>query len=107
MAADWTRASNLQIYSRPFGRPTLVLKGNGSIDAGCDFGSAAKGLAIDLEVAGSSPVSWHFSFPSLSYHVLFSSLHLLPWYTDHLQQKLRYPHDFHGHFVSIPLNMFE
>ena len=32
-------------------------------------GSAAKGLAIGLEVAGSFPVSCHFSFPSLSYHV--------------------------------------
>ena len=26
-------------------------------------------LYIDLEVAGSGPVSCHFSFPSLSYHV--------------------------------------
>ena len=39
------------------------------MDAGGDLGSAAKGSAIDLEFAGSGPVSCHFSFPSLSYHV--------------------------------------
>ena len=32
--------------------------------AGSDHGSAAKGSAIDLEVAGSGPVSCCFSFPS-------------------------------------------
>ena len=36
------------------------------MDAGGDHGSAAKGLAIDPEVAGSGPVSWRFSFPPLS-----------------------------------------
>ena len=39
------------------------------MDAGGDHGSAAKGLAIALEVAGSGPVSCRVSFPSLSYHV--------------------------------------
>ena len=40
------------------------------MDAGGDLGSAAKGSAICLEVAGSGPVSCRFfSFPSLSYHV--------------------------------------
>ena len=46
-----------------------LLKGNESMDAGDNLGSAAKGSAIDLEVAGSGPVSYSFSFPSLSYHV--------------------------------------
>ena len=32
---------------------------------GSDHGSAAKGMAIVLEVAGSGPVSCRFSFPSL------------------------------------------
>ena len=39
------------------------------MDAGGDLGSAVKGSAIDLEVAGSGPVSCRFTFPSLSYHV--------------------------------------
>ena len=39
------------------------------MDANGDHGSAAKGLAIDLDVADSGLVSCHFSFPSLSYHV--------------------------------------
>ena len=39
------------------------------MDAGGNIGSAAKGSAIGLEVAGSGLVSCHFSFPSLSYHV--------------------------------------
>ena len=34
------------------------------MDAGSGHGSAAKGLAIDLEVAGSGPVSCCFSIPS-------------------------------------------
>ena len=47
-----------------------TLEGNGSMDAGCDLGLAAKGSAIDLEVAGSGLVSCcFFSFLSLSYHV--------------------------------------
>ena len=33
------------------------------MDAGGDLGSAAKGLAIGLEVAGSGPVSCHFFIP--------------------------------------------
>ena len=33
------------------------------MDAVGDHGSAAKGLAIDLEVAGSGPVSCHFFIP--------------------------------------------
>ena len=55
---------------------------NGSIDAGGSLGLSAKGLAIDLEIAGSGPVSCHFfipfffimcsclaySCPSLQYH---------------------------------------
>ena len=39
------------------------------MDAVDNLGSAAKGPAIDLEVAGSGPVSCHFSFPSFSYHM--------------------------------------
>ena len=34
--------------------------------AGSDHGSAAKWSAIDLEVAGSGPVSYCFPFPPLS-----------------------------------------
>ena len=34
------------------------------MDAGSGHGSAAKGSAIDLEVASSDPVSCCFSFPS-------------------------------------------
>ena len=44
------------------------------MDAGGDHGSAAKGLAIDLEVVGSGPVSCRFSFPSLSLPRVYSSL---------------------------------
>ena len=39
------------------------------MDAGGDLGLAAKGSAIDLEVAGSGPVSCSFSFPPLSYYL--------------------------------------
>ena len=40
------------------------------MDDGGDLGSAAKGSAIDLEVAGSGLVSCRFfSFLPLSYHV--------------------------------------
>ena len=50
--------------------PTLVLlKRNGSMDDGGNLGSAVKGSAIGLKVAGSGLFSCHFSFPSLSYHV--------------------------------------
>ena len=43
------------------------------MDAVSDHGSAAKGLAIDLEVAGSGPVSWRF-FYSLLFITKCSSL---------------------------------
>ena len=33
------------------------------MDAGGDLGSAAKGSAIDLEVAGSGPISCRFFIP--------------------------------------------
>ena len=41
------------------------------MDAGSDLGSAAKGSAVGLEVAGCGPVSCCFFIPvpSLSYHV--------------------------------------
>ena len=39
------------------------------MDVSNGHGSAAKGSAIDLEVAGSGPVSCRFSFPSSPYHV--------------------------------------
>ena len=42
---------------------TSTEEGNGSVDSGGDHGSAAKGSAIDLEVAGSGPVSCHFFIP--------------------------------------------
>ena len=45
---------------------TSTLEGNGSMDAGGDLGSAAKGLAIGLEVAGSGPVSCRFFIPFFS-----------------------------------------
>ena len=38
-------------------------EGNGSIVAGGNLGSAAKGSAIDLDVAGSGPVSCRFFIP--------------------------------------------
>ena len=44
------------------------------MDAGSDQGSAAKGSAIDLEVAGFGLVSYRFSFPPLSYCTMCSSL---------------------------------
>ena len=34
----------------------------------------SEGLAVDLDVAGSGPVSCRFFIPHLSYHVQFSSL---------------------------------
>ena len=40
-----------------------------AMNAGGDLGSAAKGSAISLKVAGSSPVSCRFSFPSSPCHV--------------------------------------
>ena len=43
------------------------------MDAGSSHGSAAKGLAIDLEVAGSGPVGCCFSIPS-SFLTMCSSL---------------------------------
>ena len=43
------------------------------MDAGSSHGSAAKGLAIDLEVAGSGPVGCCFSIPS-SFLTMYSSL---------------------------------
>ena len=45
----------------------LLMTNEDGLDAGGNLGSAAKGLAINLEVVGSGPVSCHFSFPSLSY----------------------------------------
>ena len=42
------------------------------MDAGSDLGSAAKGSVIDLEVAGSGPVSC--SFHSLLFLTMCSSL---------------------------------
>ena len=39
------------------------------MDAGGNLGSAAKGLAIGLEVAGSGPVNCCFSYPSSPCHV--------------------------------------
>ena len=44
------------------------------MDAGSDLGSAAKGLAIGLEVAGFGPVSCHFSIPFPFLPCVFSSL---------------------------------
>ena len=61
---------------------------NGSIDAGGSLGLAAKGLAIDLKVAGSGPVSCHFFIPF--FFIMCSCLayscpsFALPWYVDHL-----------------------
>ena len=47
------------------------------MDAGGDHGSAAKGSAIDLEVAGPGPVSCCFPFPSL-FFTMCSSLPTVP-----------------------------
>ena len=56
--------------------------------AGSDHGSAAKGSAIDLEVAGSGLVSCCFSFLPLSLpcavHYLDFHWYISPWYVDHL-----------------------
>ena len=43
------------------------------MDAGSDHGSATKGSAIGMEVAGSDPVSCTLSFPS-SFFTMCSSL---------------------------------
>ena len=55
--------------------------------AGSGHGSAAKGLAIDLEVTGSGPVNYSVSFPS-PFLTMYSSLPCLSlvssWYIDHL-----------------------
>ena len=57
------------------------------MDAGSDLGSATKRSAIDLEVAGSGPVSCCFSFPS-SFFAMCSMLPccslVSPLYVDHL-----------------------
>ena len=50
------------------------------MDAGGDHGSAAKGLAIDLEIAGSGPVSCRFFIPS-SFFTMCSSLACLSFVT--------------------------
>ena len=51
-----------------------------SMDAGSDHGSAAKGSAIDLEVASSGPVSCRF-FISLLFLTMCSSLTCLSFVT--------------------------
>ena len=64
-AANQTKASNLQIYSQSFSSWAKkgIWRGNGSMDAGGDLGSAAKGLAIGLEAACSGLVSCRFFIP--------------------------------------------
>ena len=47
-------------------RPHYIRGGNGSVDAGGDLCSAAKGSAIDLEVAGSGPLAAVFPLPPRS-----------------------------------------
>ena len=56
------------------------------MDVSNGHGSAAKGSAIDLEVAGSGPVSCRFPFPPLltMCSSLICLLFALPWYADHL-----------------------
>ena len=49
------------------------------MDAGSDLGSAAKGLAIGLEVAGFGPVSCRFSIPFSFLPCVFSSLLLIQY----------------------------
>ena len=61
MAANRTRASNLQMYSQPFGGEWMLVATMAQLPKGR--------LYVGLEVAGSGPVSCCFSFPSLSYHV--------------------------------------
>ena len=74
MAANQTRASNLQMYSRPFDSWAMVAAR--LMDAGSDHGSAAKGSAINLEVAGSIQLAAVFPFspyslPCVVLHVIF------------------------------------
>ena len=61
--------------------------GNGSMTAGSDHGSAAKGSAIGLEVAGSGLVSCCFSSPSsllcVVHYLVFHQYHH-GTYVDHL-----------------------
>ena len=49
------------LAAEPWSPPASI---HGSIAAGGDLGSAAKGSAIDLEIAGSGPVSYCFFIPS-------------------------------------------
>ena len=61
-------------------------EGNGSMNAGGNLGSAAKGPAIDLEIAGSGPVIAAI-FYSLLFLTVCSSLACLSFvtmYADHL-----------------------
>ena len=51
------------------------------MDAGSDHGSVGKGLAKDLEVAGSGLVGCHFSIPS-AFFTMFSSQPCLSTPTD-------------------------
>ena len=57
------------------------------MDAGSDHGSPAKGLAKDLDTAGSGPVGYRLSILS-SFLTMCGSppclLFALPWYADHL-----------------------
>ena len=52
------------------GNESMDAGGNESMDAGGNLGSATKGSAIELEVAGSGPVSCHFFIPFLPCVVL-------------------------------------
>ena len=68
-ADNQTTSSDLQIYmanllaAEPW---PLQIARNGLMAVGSGHGSAAKGQAIDLEVAGCGLVGCHFPFPPLS-----------------------------------------
>ena len=67
------------------------------MDAGSDHGSAAKGSAIDLEVAGSGPVGCCFSVPS-SFLTMCSSLaclQLIDMQSMKWNSKSLYMHSYH------------
>ena len=72
-------------------------EGNGSMDAGSDLGLATKGLAIDLEVAGSGLVSCRFFIPFSFFNQSINHTTMCPrgrlvevHYNDHLRVQSGY-----------------
>ena len=80
----------LENYTRQGEEGNEKNRGNGSMDAGGDLGSVAKGSTIGgWRLLALVQLAAVFSFPFSPCHVQFSSLHCkmafhLPWYADHL-----------------------